>query len=62
MLLSIEEMKLLVALINQTPLQGTLHTLPPILSKLLSIRKRLDDTIRSIENKQHEEPISSDKP
>lgn len=47
MLFTKEELLLIADLVDKTPLQGTLHTLPAALSKLAAIRNKLQAMIET---------------
>jgi hypothetical protein len=46
---TLEEYKTLAQIIDATPLQGTIHSLPPALSKLTLIRVKLQRLIEAAE-------------
>lgn len=46
---TLEEYKLLAEVIDITPMKGTIHTLPPLLSRLVQIRAKLQRAIEAEE-------------
>jgi hypothetical protein len=52
-----EELRIIAQILDTTPVQGTLHTLPALLSKLTHIRIKLQGLIEAIDKEQAQHEV-----